>query len=204
MNQFHSGREAKEFLISRIVAQANRENAPLSEVERKMLYFTETGWTLPEIWEVSEAFDREYDQNKYEKKIAKLIRKALEHDRGESHDLYDEWWDAIHFLKKEDHYISVMIALAGLRPAGDQLKLFATGLAVAALLLGSIFLSLKYQIDLSKYLPSRDAVRFAFLIAAACTAIIYLVSYRFILGKVRKNGLIDKVLEKFSRAFRPH
>lgn len=204
MNQFHSGREAKEFLISRIVAQANRENAPLSEIERKMLYFTETGWTLPEIWEVSEAFDREYDQNKYERKIAKLICKALKHDRNESHDLYDEWWAAIHFLKKEDHYISVMIAIAGLRPAGDQLKLFATGLAVAALLLGSIFLSLKYQIDISKYLPSRDAVRFAFWIAAVFTAIIYLVSYRFIFKQVRKNGQIDKIIEKFARVFRLH
>jgi hypothetical protein len=37
MNAFQSGREAKEFLISRIVAEAQRENVLLSEVERKML-----------------------------------------------------------------------------------------------------------------------------------------------------------------------
>jgi hypothetical protein len=34
--------EAKEFLISRIVTEAQRENVPLSEIERKMLYFSET------------------------------------------------------------------------------------------------------------------------------------------------------------------
>ena len=45
MKAFHSGREAKEFLISELVAEAQRENVPLSEVERKMLYFTESGWT---------------------------------------------------------------------------------------------------------------------------------------------------------------
>ncbi|HEX3353709.1 MAG TPA: hypothetical protein VHS34_12870 [Terriglobales bacterium] len=41
MKTFLGCREAKEFLISEIVAEAQRENAPLSEVERKMLYFTE-------------------------------------------------------------------------------------------------------------------------------------------------------------------
>jgi hypothetical protein len=52
--RFHSAREAKEFLISRIVEEARRENIPLSEVERKMLYFSETDWTLPDIMQVNE------------------------------------------------------------------------------------------------------------------------------------------------------
>ena len=54
MNGVRDAREAKEFLISKIVAEAQRENAPLSETERKMLYFTESGWTLPDIAQVSE------------------------------------------------------------------------------------------------------------------------------------------------------
>ena len=76
MKAFHSGREAKEFLVSQIVEEAQRENIPLSEVERKMLYFTESGWTLPDIMKVSEDFDRENDQAEYERKIAKLVTKA--------------------------------------------------------------------------------------------------------------------------------
>ena len=36
---FHSAREAKEFLISKIVEEAIREGTVLSEIERKMLYF---------------------------------------------------------------------------------------------------------------------------------------------------------------------
>ena len=62
MKRFADAREAKEYLISGIVAEAQRENVPLSEVERKMLYFSETGWTLPDIMDVNDAFDREYDQ----------------------------------------------------------------------------------------------------------------------------------------------
>jgi len=73
MNGVRDAREAKEFLISKIVAEAQRENAPLSETERKMLYFTESGWTLPDIAQVSEQFDREYDQEHYEKKIRESL-----------------------------------------------------------------------------------------------------------------------------------
>src|SRR5580658_1429108 len=104
MNRFRTARAAKEFLISIIVAEAQRENVPLSEVERKMLYFTESGWTLPDMTTVYEEFDREYDQNKYEKKIARLISKADRHTRKESHEEYDALWAAIRFLRKEDHY----------------------------------------------------------------------------------------------------
>ena len=72
MTRFASAREAKEFLVARIAEEAQREGVPLSEVERKMLYFTETAWTLPDIMEVNDQFDREYDAAEYEKKIADL------------------------------------------------------------------------------------------------------------------------------------
>jgi hypothetical protein len=74
LEELGSIRGAKEFLVGRIAAEAAREGAPLSEVERKMLYFSETGWTLPDMMQVNEEFDRNYDQNEYEQKIAGLIR----------------------------------------------------------------------------------------------------------------------------------
>ncbi len=55
---FDTARDAKEFLVSRIVTEAQREGIPLSEVEREMLYFSETASTLPDIAEVNAAFDR--------------------------------------------------------------------------------------------------------------------------------------------------
>src|SRR5450432_3243833 len=124
MKAFHSGREAKEFLISQIVEEAQRENIPLSDIERKMLYFTESGWTLPDIMKVNEDFDQEYEQSRYEQKIAKLVTKADRRISEGPRDDYGRWWIAIRFLEREDHYISVMIRSAGLRPRGDQLRLF--------------------------------------------------------------------------------
>jgi hypothetical protein len=116
MTAFQSARDAKEFLIARIVEEAKRENIPLSEVERKMLYFSETHWTLPDITSVSEQFDHEYNQDEYEEKITRLIKEAAIHDHQQSAEQYEFWWDAIRLLKKEDHYILVMIDGARLRP----------------------------------------------------------------------------------------
>ncbi len=138
-----NAREAKEFLISRIVAEAQRENAPLSETERKMLYFTESGWTLPDIMQVNEQFDREYDQGQYERKVAKIIAKAYRRILHESRDEYDKWWGAVRCLGREDHYISVLIRLADLRPRWDQLKLLAAGLVIVGFIILWIILSNK-------------------------------------------------------------
>jgi hypothetical protein len=117
MNQFSSAREAKEFLVSRIVDEAQREGVSLSEVERKMLYFTETGWTLPNIMEVSDEFNRDYDQNEYEKKIASLIKSAVKRNRKENSEEAESWRNAVRKLSNEDHYILVMIGQAGV-PTG--------------------------------------------------------------------------------------
>jgi hypothetical protein len=143
MDRIHDAREAKEFLISKIVAETQRENAPLSETERKMLYFTESGWTLPDIAQVSEQFDREFDQDDYEKKIARIIAKAYKHTLHDAREECDEWWDAVRVLRREDHYLSVLIDLAGLWPRWDQWKLLAAGLAIVACILVWIILSNK-------------------------------------------------------------
>ncbi|PYX47360.1 MAG: hypothetical protein DMG79_14115 [Acidobacteria bacterium] len=98
---------------------------------------------------MSEQFDREYDQEHYEKKIARIIAEAYTHILQDSRVEYEKWWDAVRFLRREDHYISVLIGLASLRPRGDQWKLLVTGLVTVACILVWIILSNK-QIFLVK------------------------------------------------------
>jgi hypothetical protein len=143
MDAVCNARKAKEFLISKIVAEAQGENVPLSETERKMLYFTESGWTLPDIMQVNEQFDREYDQDEYERKMAGIIAKAYRHVVHDSRDEYDKWWAAVRYLRREDHYISVLVGLSDLRPRWDQLKLLAAGLTIVGCVLLWIILSNK-------------------------------------------------------------
>jgi hypothetical protein len=196
MKAFHSGREAKEFLISKIVAEAERDNVPLSEIERKMLYFTESGWTLPDIMKVSEDFDREYDQDKYEQKIASLVTKADRHIRKDPRDDYDRWWAAIRFLQREDHYILVMIRLAGLRPRGDQFRLFAAGLGIATALLMWSFVAVKYNIPM----PTRGNLGILVWAVLASLFVAYML-LRLILGTKRADDLTSTVLEKLARLY---
>jgi hypothetical protein len=59
------------------MSASQREGVAFSDAERKMLYFSETAWTLPDIWDVSDKFDRDYDQDLYERKISGLIKNAV-------------------------------------------------------------------------------------------------------------------------------
>jgi hypothetical protein len=203
MSTFHSAREAKEFLVSRIVAESQREALPLSEIERKMLYFTESGWTLPDIMEVSDEFDREYDQDEYEKKIAKLIRNALSRNQKESKAAYDEWQAAIRILRKEDHYLLVMIDMAHLRPPGDQFKLFLTAMAIVTAILVAEFLSVKYRITFPEYFRylRRDFIFLYMWVGLVVAVVVYYVAVVF-LGRQKANDATAKLIGKAAKFFR--
>lgn len=202
MKRFHSARAAKEFLVSKIIEQAEQDSVPLTEVERKMLYFSETDWTLPDIRVVSEEFDRAYDQDAYERKIADLIRRVYERVLCAHRAEYDDWWSAVQYLNKEDHYLLVMVNLAGLRPRWDQLKLFAAGIIVATLLmclgLLRVYLKASYGIDPSKYMPSRDNLEFLFWGIPVCLVIVYWL-LRLLLWERRVDDFVARPLVGLSR-----
>jgi hypothetical protein len=104
MQLFSSPPEAKEFLIARILSQAEHDGVPLSEVERKMLYFSEKGWVPPDMATANEEFERYYNQPDFERKMATVIRSV----RASRQDGKDErnWESAVRTLRTEDHYFS--------------------------------------------------------------------------------------------------
>lgn len=193
---FHNGREAKEFLISEVVEEAQRQNVTLSDIERKMLYFTESGWTLPDIVKVNEDFDREYDQDEYEQKIATLLKEADQRIRKASSDDYAKWWAAIRFLQREDHYIVVMIRLAGLRPRGDQLRLFLAALGIVSVILLWPLLSTKYNVPA----PSRENLAIFAGGFAACLFVAYVLVV-LVVGKKRADNLTIVAIERLVRFY---
>jgi hypothetical protein len=109
MEKFQSIREAKDYLAGEIVEEAQREGIALSEVERKMLYFSETGWTLPEMDEVSVEFDRDYKQDEYEAKIGSLVRGIQAREDAEGEAKREDWDDAVLKLCEGDHYLLTLI-----------------------------------------------------------------------------------------------
>ena len=146
MQRFLTVRDAKELLVGRIVAEAQRESIPLSEVERKMLYFSEIGWTLPGIAEVSDAFDRDYDQVSYEEKIGTLVRNFCAYSHKTNSDEFDAWEEAVRTIHREDHYLLVLIAAGGKLPSSSGvgfLKLVAIGFAITCAVLGIAYLFIR-------------------------------------------------------------
>ena len=103
---------AKQFLISRVTAEAELERVPLSDVEKKMLHFTEVHPSLPDIYDVYAEFERDYNSDEYEKKVAGLLKNARDNDRKQSAGAEQPWKDALNALRAEDHYILVMTGQA--------------------------------------------------------------------------------------------
>ena len=127
-------RDAKEYLIARIVAEAQAQGIALTDIERKMLYFTESGWTLPHMLEVNAQFERDYDNAQYERKILGLASAIEKHNETVGGDDQEAWDEAIEKLREGDHYLLVLIdpKLVGNakgRPPGDIRRLILTALA---------------------------------------------------------------------------
>jgi hypothetical protein len=201
-----SAREAKDFLAAQIVDEAQRESVPFSAVERKMLYFSETGWTLPDIMDVHDEFEKSCDQGEYETKAAKLIRGAYKRACKEDPAAYQNWWASIRILDKGDHYLSVMVRAAGLRPRHDQLKLFLTALGIVAILLSGLLISAKYNL----HLPSRGyrqneprgtmrvSLSEYLWLLMACLFVVYQL-LRLTIGEKRTDEIFNWTMKKFAR-----
>jgi len=90
---------------------------------------------------VNAAFDRECNQDEYEKKIAGLIGRVRTGVLANDRDELDAWTEAVRTLQKEDHYLLVMISAAGesVRPRHDLLRLLLTALSIVCILVAIAF-----------------------------------------------------------------
>ena len=195
MNNFHGTREAKDFVISRIIEEAQREGAPLSEPERRMLYISAPDMSQAEA-ELCAESDREWDQDCYERRIAHLIKKADGRYRTQDHREYNSWRSAIQILLKQDHYLAVMISLAKLRPPWDFVKLITTAILIVGVATGVAVLMAKRGIEP----PSREALGF-WLWATMITVAVGYCLVRLIVRKSRFNAALDWLSNK---VIRPH
>jgi len=101
-------REAKDFLVQQTAEQAQLDDVQLSELEKRMMYFTESGEMPEDPIRLNDEFEAQYDTDTYEAKIAKLLQRAYER-AGEESDATRKQFDiAIKCLRRGDHYLLVM------------------------------------------------------------------------------------------------
>jgi hypothetical protein len=117
----HTPDSAKEFLSSKLSAQAGHDKITLDEIEKSMFVFSESSGDAD--LETQETFDKTYDSNEYESKVTKLLSKAYARDKR-TKDGKREWSDALKALRREDFYGLVMIDQAGIPRSNDSLWQF--------------------------------------------------------------------------------
>lgn len=143
--------DALEFVAFKIEGQAEIENGPLSDIEKKMLRFSEVEpgpLGREESLRVSEEFDRrpDLDTDAYEQKVRTLATHAFERDRktlaGKS-----GWDEAMTALSSHDYYLLVMLP-AGLKKSGstgrigrNTLREYLVYIAVAVAIVGVLVLA---------------------------------------------------------------
>jgi hypothetical protein len=129
--------EAKDFLVQQTTEQAQREGVPLSDLEKRMMYFTEGPDASVDSATLNEEFEAQYDTAEYETKIARLMAHACRRLKKESPDAARTWDAAIRELRKGDHYILVMCSRLSSATAAQWgfWKTMGTSLILVVLLL---------------------------------------------------------------------
>ena len=96
-------REAKDLLVAQTAEQAALEGVPLSDLEKRMMYFTESGYVPEDPLKLNDEFEAEYDTDEYEVKISRLLRHAYYRLRKENDAARKNWDLAIRCLRRGDH-----------------------------------------------------------------------------------------------------
>ena len=110
--------EAKRFFATKVTERARTEGVPLSDAERRMLYWSESDPEFKADPAVVEQLASEMSDEDYEAKIAALLQNAFAADSAIDSRAREVWQQARSVLKQGDHYILIMID----RAVGTKLK----------------------------------------------------------------------------------
>jgi hypothetical protein len=103
-------KEAKDFLADQAAQQAAFDRTPLSDLERRMMYFTESDpSSCDDPVGLNDEFEEKYDTVEYEAKMSRLLRRAYKRLKDENVGERLQWDEAISTLEKGDHYILVLL-----------------------------------------------------------------------------------------------
>jgi hypothetical protein len=149
-------KQAKDFLVAQVAEQAAIEGVPLADLEKRMMYFTESDpASCPDPLALNDEFEAQFEMSEYEAKISELLDHARERSRKEDPARTRHWDDAVAELEKGDHYILVLLGVSGglagaERPKHDFLKLILTAVLVTTGFVLASFVAAKFNLE-SRY-----------------------------------------------------
>jgi hypothetical protein len=102
--------EAVDFFAQQVTRQAEREGAPLTQPEQRMLRWSEVIPGLECSAELNDEFEEVTDSKTFEEKVRELLKRAKPAAGSPEAASWDE---ALAALRGEDAYILVMLTQAG-------------------------------------------------------------------------------------------
>jgi hypothetical protein len=103
-------KQAKDFLVAQALEQAALDGVPLADVEKRMMYFTESDpASCDNPIELNDEFEAEHETKEYETKISRLLHHAHSRLKKENPERARNWDEAIRTLRKGDHYLLIMV-----------------------------------------------------------------------------------------------
>ena len=104
-----NSRQAKDFLVGQAAEQAAIEGIPLSELEKRMMYFTEGPDAVEDPVQLNEEFEAAYEMEEYETKVSQLLKHARARLSFQNRTELDTWKQAVATLRAGDHYVLIML-----------------------------------------------------------------------------------------------
>jgi hypothetical protein len=145
---------AKDYLVQQTVEQAALEHVPLTDLETRMMYFTESDpASCDDPIALNDEFEQEYDTPEYEPKISRLLHNAHKRLKQEDPEKLRQWNEAMRVLNKGDHYILVLwdTEPSSDHPVRDFFKPFGIGVLIAVGFAIAIVIADEYNFDLNRY-----------------------------------------------------
>src|SRR5712691_10329541 len=103
-------KQARDFLVDQTVEQAELEGVPLADVEKRMMYFTESDpASCDNPIELNDEFEAQCETKEYETKISRLLHHSYKRLKEDNPERVRNWDQAIRTLRKGDHYLLVMV-----------------------------------------------------------------------------------------------
>jgi hypothetical protein len=102
-------KQATDFLADQAAQQAALDRTPLSDLEKRMMYFTESDpASCDDPVSLHDEFEGKYDDVEYEAKMSRLLSRAYKRLKAENPEGKRYWDEAISTLEKGDHYLLVL------------------------------------------------------------------------------------------------
>jgi hypothetical protein len=157
--------EAKDFLVKQTAEQAQLEGVPLSDLEKRMMYFTESAEASEDPIKLNEEFEGQYDTDEYETKVSGLLKRAHARVKKDGAESLRLWEESVRLLRKGDHYILVLLDV---RPTMGSISQNSTRLwrtmilpvvFVSVLMVGFLVLSTHYGVPMRGFTTGASGSR---------------------------------------------